>query len=643
MPGPQGGAELGVPPGASSNQTVQRPWSATSLRAFQRSVSATLRGIPRVMRLVWGAHRGLTLGLALVTLLQGAVPATQVYLSKLLIDEVSAAAGLAAEVRRVGLLQGAGESVRMIVILVALQLVVGALASLFQTLGNIFQQLLQERSAIRVQTMLMEHANRLDLAHFESPEFYDKLQQAQQQSAFRPTQMVSGTFALVRTLITFLSMVGLLLRLGWIVALIALLSPLPSFIATSRYGWQGFQLMRRQSPSRRLMNYLTTLLTTDTFNKEVKIFGLGSYFTSRYKRLAQEYYEENRKLLVRRYLMGFLWGSLTIVTTSATFLYVALLAVAGRLSIGDLTLFVQTATSVQQNFQSVLTGLQGVYEHNLYLDTIFDLLDTEPEIKRPERPAPVRRPFTQGVEFRNVTYRYPNSDKVATKNLSFRIEPGETVALVGRNGAGKTTIVKLLARLYDPVEGQVLIDGRDVREYDPVELRSQIGVIFQDYAQYQLSARENVGVGKLEEMDDRHSIEVAARQGGADSVIEGLPRGYDTVLGKWFDGGHQLSGGEWQKVALSRAFMRDAQILILDEPTSALDAQAEYDLFARMKELTRGKMSLFISHRFSTVRMADKILVLENGELIEQGSHEELMLLGGRYSELFELQAASYR
>jgi ATP-binding cassette subfamily B protein len=619
------------PNGATPGAAAPPPGVAGSLRAFARSARATFGGVGRVLGLVWSAHRGLTLTLAVVTLAQSVVPAAQVYLSKLLIDAV---------VRAV---QAGGVGLQPVIVLAALQFVASALGSLLQTLANISQQLLQERAAIQVQTRIMEHANTLDLAHFESPEFYDKLQQAQQQSAFRPTQMVSGVFSLVRTLITFLSMVALLLQLGWVVALIALLSPVPSFIATSRYGWQGFQLMRRQSPARRLMQYLTTLLTTDTFNKEVKIFNVGPYFIRRYRGLAQNYYEENRRLLVRRYMMGFVWGSLTTLATSATYLYVALLAVWGRVTLGDLTLFVQAAQSVQQNFQSVLTGLQGMYENNLYLDTIFDLLETEPRIRPPEHPAAVRRPFRHGVEFRGVTYKYPNSEKIAIRDLSFRIDPGETVALVGRNGAGKTTIVKLLARLYEPDEGQVLVDGRDVREYDPAELRAQIGVIFQDYATYQLTARENIGVGRLARLEDTDAIEDAARKSGAAPVIEALPEAYDTVLGKWFDGGHQLSGGEWQKVALSRAFIRDAQILILDEPTSALDAQAEYDLFARMKELTRGKMALFISHRFSTVRMADKILVLEDGALVEAGSHEELMLLGGRYAELFELQAASYR
>ena len=298
---------------------------------------------------------------------------------------------------------------------------------------------------------------------------------------------------------------------------------------------------------------------------------------------------------------------------------------------------------MQQQFQELLGGLSSMYENNLYLSTLFDLLAFEPRIQAPESPLPVARRFTRGIEFRDVTFTYPGRDEPALEHVSFTIELGETVALVGRNGAGKTTIVKLLTRLYDPDAGQILVDGVDVREYDPAELRREVGVIFQDYVTYYLSARENIGVGRLEELDDLERIDRAAAQSGADAVVAQLPEGYDTLLGKWFDQGHQLSGGEWQKVALARAFMRDAQILILDEPTASLDAQAEYEIFARMKELTSDKTALFISHRFSTVRLADRILVLEGGAIIEQGTHDELLLQNGRYAEFFNLQAASYR
>jgi ATP-binding cassette, subfamily B, bacterial len=593
----------------------------------------TWQSIVRVMALVWATSRKLTLALAGATLLQSITPAAQVWLAGRLIDEV--VAGVQAG--------GGNQHIRAIVVLAVLQLVLLLGSSFLQTAGNISQQLLQERLAIHVQLQIMRHAATLDLADFENAAYYDQLQQAQRESARRPVEMVSGVFGLGRSIVTFVTMVALLSGLSPWVAAAALIAPIPAFISGSRYGWWGFQQMRRQSPVRRVMSYLTTLMTTDEYAKEVKLFTAEDYFIDRYERTAAGYYEETRQLLVRRYLAGFGWGSLTTLASSATFLYVALLAVNGRVTLGSLTVFTQAAAQVQGAFQGILGGIQGIYENGLYLSTLYELLEREPRIHAPEHPAPVHRPFRQGIEFRNVSYRYPDREALALDDVSFTIEPGQTVALVGRNGAGKSTVVKLMGRLYDPDEGQILIDGRDVREYDPVELRREFGVMFQDYAAYQVSAGENIGVGNVDRAEDITAITEAATRAGADDVVAKLPEGYETTLGKWFEGGHQLSGGEWQKIALARAFMRDAQVLILDEPTAALDAQAEHDLFARIKSLTRGKMALYISHRFSTVRMADRILFLENGLLVEQGTHEELMALGGRYAELFDLQAASYR
>jgi ATP-binding cassette subfamily B protein len=402
-------------------------------------------------------------------------------------------------------------------------------------------------------------------------------------------------------------------------------------------------MMRWQSPLRRMMSYLTNLLTSDTYNKEVKLFTVGNFFIERFSNLFQRYYAENRSLVIRRYLAGAGWSMLTVLTSGLTFLYVAYRTLGGTISVGGLTLYVQAADGVSQAFSALLSGLQSMYEHQLYLKTLFELLDFQPQVRAPESPVPMRHPMEKGIEFRNVTYSYEGKDEPALKDVSFSIARGETVAIVGHNGAGKTTLVKLVARLYDPQEGQVLIDGRDVREYDPDELRGEFGVLFQDYVSYQFSARENIGIGRVERLDDTSAIATAASKSGASTVIEGLPQGYDTVLGKWFDGGVNLSGGEWQKVALGRAFMREAQILILDEPSAALDARAEYELFSRLRELAHGRTAIFISHRFSTVRQADRILVFEEGRLIESGTHEELLKLAGRYAELFNLQAASYR
>ena len=587
------------------------------------------------MQLVWSTSRLLTLALASVTLLQSVVPAAQVWLAGRLIQDVADGISAGAAPR--------DYYVNQVIVLALLQLGLLLGSSLFQTIGNVSQQLLQERLTIHVQLLIMRHANTLDLADFENAAYYDQLQQAQRESANRPVQMVSQVFNLARSLVTFGTLLALLIGLGPWIAAATLLAPIPAFISGSRYGWWGFQQMRRQSPVRRLLTYLTNLLTTDEYAKEIKLFTLGDHFISRYEEVADDYYLATRSLLLRRYWAGFAWGALTTLASSGTFLYVAVLAVRGSISLGQLTVFTGAATQVQGAFQGILGGLQGIYEHGLYLSTLYELLGRAPKIDAPAHPAAIRRPFRQGIEFRHVTYQYPGRSEAALKDVSFTISLDETVALVGRNGAGKTTIVKLLGRLYDPDEGQILIDGRDVREYDPAELRRQIGVMFQDYAAYQLSAGENIGVGNVEHLANRGEIMFAAERAGAKGVVEGLPDGYDTTLGKWFEGGHELSGGEWQKVALARAFMRDAQILILDEPTAALDAKAEHELFARLKVLTRGKMALYISHRFSTVRMADRILVLDRGRLIEQGTHDELMALAGQYADLFELQAASYR
>jgi ATP-binding cassette subfamily B protein len=625
----------------TNGTTVTAPEPAQALsggapftpRVLWSNARTTWRGFRRVLALVWDANPGLTLSLALLNLLQGFVPAIRVWLSKLLVDAVVAA-----------VTDGTGTAaLPQVFVLVALQFAIGALSSVAGTASNICQQLLQEQVANRIQLLVMRHANELDLVFFERPQFYDLLQTVQREAAYRPVQMVQTAFMLIRQILTFASLLWLLVGLDWFIAVAALVAPIPAFISGARYGWQGYQMMRWQSPLRRMMNYLTNLLTTDIYNKEIKLFTLGDFFIARFSMLFQRYYLEMRGLVIRRYVAGAAWSMLTVLTSGLTFLYVAYRTLQGAISVGGLTMYVQAADGVSQAFSAVLGALQSMYEHQLYLQTLFELLDFKPGVRAPEHPIPVRRPIQQGIEFRNVSYTYEGKDEPAIDDVSFSIAPGETVAIVGHNGAGKTTLVKLLARLYDPQEGEVLIDGHDVREYDPDALRNEFGVLFQDYVSYQFSARENIGVGRIERLDEMPAIADAAVKSGASTIIEALPQGYETVLGKWFDGGVNLSGGEWQKVALGRAFMREAQILILDEPSAALDAKAEYELFSRLQELAHGRTAIFISHRFSTVRRADRILVFEHGRLIESGTHDELVALGGRYAELFNLQAASYR
>ena len=617
---------------------LRGPGQRTEEKFSFRKVPGAFASLPRVLRLVWSTSAPLTLFLGLLNLVQGFIPALSVSITALVIDSVIRAIQI--------------HSTSPIWLPIGLQLGITLLSSLLSNVSNIVQQLLQEQVSNRVQLEILKKANTLDLAFFENPEFYDKMRQAANQSTYQPVSMISQTFGLGQTVVTLVSLIFLLVHLAWWLAIVALIVPIPAFFSSTRYGWRGYQLMRRQSPERRLMAYFVTLMTTDTYNKEVKLFNLGDYFIGKFWDLATRLYKQDRKLLLRRYNINFLWTGLTVVANTAIYLYVALQAVVGRITLGGLTLYTQTAVQVGQNFQSLLNGISNTYENTLYVNTLFDFLEYQPEIISPPKPKPIELPRNVDgldIEFRDVSFTYPGKDPethAALKHASFTIHAGEAIALVGRNGAGKTTLVKLLTRLYDPDEGEIFIGGRNIKEYDLKDLREQVGVIFQDYVNYYMTAQENIGVGRVEHIEQRDLVMSAASKSGASAVIEKLPNGYDTMLGRWFKDlkdSTQLSGGEWQKIALARAFMRDARILVLDEPTSALDAQAEYEVFTKFRELTRGKTAVFISHRFSTVRLADRIFVIENGSIIESGSHEELIALDGRYAELFNLQAEAYR
>lgn len=599
------------------------------LKRAKTSVAGTVRGLPKVAKLTWQASPVLTVLLTLITVLSGLLPTATAYIAKLLLDSVVAAiqhTGTTGDIARVALFQFG----------------VLAASAVSSALTSIAQSLLQERMTLTIRHQVMAHASELHLAYFEGSTSYDMLRQAAQEAPTRPLSMMNSALGLLRTLITFGSMIALLVSISPLLALVALMAPIPAFISQSKYGSRAFWLTFMMSPIKRRMDYLSSLVTTDTYAKETKLFGLGPYFVDRFRRLGTVSYERQRKLTINRNISSTSWGLLSTLAGSAITLYIALEAVGGRLTLGDLALYTAAAASVQASVSGLFTAFSGMYENNLYLDTLYRFLDTKPEITAPASPRPMPSTVEGHVEFDSVTFTYPGAEEPALDDVSFEIRPGETVAVVGRNGAGKSTLFKLLCRLYDPTSGRILLDGVDLREYDPVELRTRISAMFQDYVTYQGTAAENIGLGDLARLEDRPHIEDSARRAGADERIERLPRGYDSPLGRWFDQGVSLSGGEWQKIALARAFQREAPILVLDEPTSALDARAEHDLFSRLRELSEGRTTLYISHRFSTVRQAERILLLEHGKVAEYGTHEELMAAEAGYAELFTLQAQAY-
>lgn len=604
-----------------------------------------LRYVPRLLRLIWGTHRGYTVAMVLLRILRSFVPVATLWIGKLIIDEV------------VLLASGGGGDAGLLWRYVALEIVVVVTGELLGRVSTLVESLLGDLFSNYTSVRMMEHAATLDLAQFEDPDFYDKMERARRQTVGR-IALLTQLLTIGQSLITLVSLsAALLLYSPWLFLLL-LLGVLPAFLGETHFASLQYSLLYSWTPERRRLDYYRYIGASNETARELKTFGLSDWVTERYRKLADRYYEENRRLSIRR----------AVVSTALSFLgeagyytaYVLILidAVAGAITIGTLTFLSGAFMQGRSLMERILGDASRIQEGSLYLKDLFDFFEVKPSIvTRPDAP-PIPVPIREGFRFEGVGFRYPGSERWAVRNVSFTLRPGERIAFVGENGAGKTTLTKLIARLYDPSEGRILLDGRDLREYDLLSLRRAISVIFQDFVRYELRFDENIGIGAIESARDyldaldeaesapEHGIDpisAAAEKSLASGLLERFPEGWRQMLGHRFDGGVNLSGGEWQKVALARAYMRDAQILILDEPTAALDARAEYEVFLRFSELVQGRTAIIISHRFSTVRMADRIVVLQNGEVVEEGTHEELLAVPGLYAELFRMQAEGYR
>jgi ATP-binding cassette subfamily B protein len=605
-----------------------------------------LGNLPRFFRLVWETSPSIMLGNALLRIAKSAIPVAILYVGKLIIDQVvvlatrhgAAAGGVGSAAH--GLLGSAG--IHRLWELVALEFGLAIFSDVLTRLISLMDSLLGDKFSNFTSIRIMQHAAELDLDQFEDSTFYDKLERARQQTTGR-TVLLSQVLGQVQDLISmgFLA-VGVMTFNPWLILLLVV-AVVPAFLGESYFNDRSYALTRSQTEERRELDYLRYLGASDDTAKELKLFGLSDFLVGRFRTLAEKFYSDGRALMIRRSGWGTLFALLGSVGYYSAYVVIIFRAVNGSLSIGDLTFLAGSFRQLRSLLEGILSRFTSVSQGAIYLQDLFEFFEIRPRIVTVAQPRPFPRPIREGFRFENVGFRYQHSERWANRHLNFTLRAGERLALVGENGAGKTTLIKLITRLYDPTEGRILLDGVDLREYDPAELRRQVGVIFQDYLRYQMTMALNIAVGNIDRQSDRELIEAAARQSLAHMLAERLPARYDQELGRRFRNGVELSGGEWQKVALARAYMRDAQLLILDEPTAALDARAEYEVFQRFAELTAGRTAVLISHRFSTVRMADRILVLEKGELLEAGSHEELLRAGGRYAELFDLQASGYR
>ncbi|MEO0351094.1 MAG: ABC transporter ATP-binding protein [Cyanobacteria bacterium P01_A01_bin.15] len=598
------------------------------LRSFFQN---TQRLIP-ALRLVWqSSPRWTVLRLLLVTL-EGFLPLASIYIVKLLVDALTGRVATDSPQRvleQIAPLLGAVVGVSLVALL----------CKAFSELVNTAQT---QRVSDHMRSILHAKSISIDLAYYETPRYHDTLQRAQQEATTRPNQILTRLAQVGQNSISLVAMVGLLLTLHWGIAVVLLMAAIPTIAVRLRYTRQLYQWQRTWTPVDRKSVYFSWLMIGEMFAKEIRLFGLGELFSQRFDRLRTKLYQAKLRLITKRSLAFFMAQVVAGILVGSVYGLILYQTLYGSLKLGDLVLYHQALQRGQSSLKALTSSLSGLYEDNLFLANLYEFLDLTPEIISPATPKIVPVPLYQGIVFDRVSFSYADTSRQALTDISLTVKPGETIALVGENGSGKTTLIKLLCRLYDPNQGNITVDGTDLRDLDIVDLRRQISVIFQDYAKYHLSAQENIWLGNISLSPSDDAVVSAAKQAGAHDVITRLPQGYDTMLGKLFGGGEELSIGQWQKVALARAFLRDSQVIVLDEPTSAMDPKAEYEVFKSFRELIQDQAAILITHRLSTVRMADRIYVMDDGRIIEQGTHDQLMAQQGKYAHLFNTQAQNY-